>query len=46
MQESSSNTKICTVSRSRFDKPEPSSPGKADIAVASSTVGHTNFNTM
>lgn len=46
MQESVPNAKVITVARSRFDKPEPSSPGKADIAVVSSTVGHTNLNTL
>jgi hypothetical protein len=46
MQESVPNTKVTTVARSRFDKPEPSSPGKADIAVVSAAVGHTNLNTL
>ena len=46
MQETAPNTKVTTVARSRFDKPEPSSPGKADIAVVSAAVGHTNLNTL
>jgi hypothetical protein len=46
MQESVPNNKVTTVARSRFDKPEPSSPGKADIAVVSAAVGHTNLNTL
>lgn len=46
MQESVPNNKVTTVARSRFDKPEPSSPGKADIAVVSAAVGHKNLNTL
>jgi len=46
MQESVPNTKTTSVARSRFDKPEPSSPGKADIAVVAAGVGHTNLNTL
>ena len=46
MQEVAPNAKVISVARSRFDTPEPSSPGKADIAVASAAVGHTNLNTL
>ena len=46
MQESVPNTKVTTIARSRFDKPEPSSPGKADLAVVSAAAGHANLNTL
>lgn len=46
MQEGGNTSKNLTVARSRFDKPEPSSPGKADIAVVSAAAGHTNLNTV
>jgi hypothetical protein len=35
-----------TIARSRFDKPEPSSPGKADLAVVAEAAGHTNLKTV
>ena len=46
MQQTNSNVKNPTVARSRFDKPEPSSPGKADLAVVVEAAGHTNLKTV
>jgi hypothetical protein len=35
-----------TISRSRFDKPEPPSPEKAELAKVTEAVGHTNAHTI
>lgn len=35
-----------TVARSRFDKVEPSSPGKAEVKAVATKSGHTNPNTL
>lgn len=34
------------MARSRFDKVEPSSPGKAEVKAVASKSGHTNPNTL
>lgn len=40
------NPKYETIARSRFDKLEPSSPGKAEIKAVATQSGHTNPNTL
>lgn len=41
-----STSKIASVARSRFDKPQPNSPEKAEIAVVVAAQGHTNEKTV
>jgi hypothetical protein len=41
-----STSKVASVSRSRFDKPQPNSPEKAEIAVVVAAQGHTNDKTV
>lgn len=38
--------KVITVARSRFDRIEPPSPEKAELAKVIERVGHTNPNTL
>jgi hypothetical protein len=35
-----------TIARSRFDKVEPVSPGKAEQLIVAAKAGHTNANTL
>lgn len=41
-----STSKVASVARSRFDKPQPNQPEQAEIAVVIAAQGHTNDKTV